>query len=131
MFPEIDKLCESPRRKYVDGLPQANSFRFGHNFSKVFLTTGRDSELRATKTDQRTKNIQKFTRDQFAQETELEVGLIVSFSDAQGAELPGVVSRINGAVIEVDFNHPLAGRDVLFEVEILSVDEAQVLGAEL
>ena len=27
-----------------------------------------------------------------------------------------------GDVIEVDFNHPLAGRDIVFDVEIVSVD---------
>ena len=67
-------------------------------------------------------NIQTFKRDQFDSALELEEGLVLSFADAQNDELPGVVERIEGDVITVDFNHPLAGKEIDFEVEIISVD---------
>lgn len=66
-------------------------------------------------------NVQRMPRSSFAPDITLEEGLIVSFADAQKSELPGVVSRIDGEMIEVDFNHPLAGRELTFEVEILDV----------
>lgn len=47
---------------------------------------------------------------------------MISFADANGAELPGVLSDIGEETVEVDFNHPLAGHTIKFEVEIISVE---------
>jgi FKBP-type peptidyl-prolyl cis-trans isomerase SlpA len=47
----------------------------------------------------------------------------MSFSDKQDAELPGVITKIQGESIEIDFNHPLAGKDIIFDVEILTVEQ--------
>lgn len=66
-------------------------------------------------------NVQSFKRDQFGEEIELEIGLMLSFADAQNTELPGVVKSFDDETVEVDFNHPLAGKEIEFEVEILSV----------
>ena len=65
-------------------------------------------------------NIQLFSRSQFSG-IALEIGTVVSFSDAAKAELPGVVKSIQGDRIEVDFNHPLAGKSLRFEVKIVEV----------
>jgi FKBP-type peptidyl-prolyl cis-trans isomerase SlpA len=71
-------------------------------------------------------NIQEIARGQFAADVQLEEGLVLSFADAQKTELPGVVKRFNDEVVVVDFNHPLAGRDILFDVAILKIEPAQV-----
>ena len=42
--------------------------------------------------------------------------------DAVGGELPGVVRTVGEDTVEVDFNHPLAGRELSFDVTILSVE---------
>ncbi len=70
-------------------------------------------------------NIQRIPRDQFDPEVELAEGLVLSFQDKAKSELPGVVSLIEDRMVTVDFNHPLAGRDLEFEVEILSVAPAE------
>ncbi len=67
------------------------------------------------------ENIQRIKRSAFAPDISLEPGLVVSFSDAQNTELPGVVKGVENELVEVDFNHPLAGRDLIFEVQILDV----------
>jgi len=51
----------------------------------------------------------------------LEPGLIVSFASPEG-ELPGVVLELTGDRVKVDFNHPLAGRRITFDVSILGVE---------
>jgi FKBP-type peptidyl-prolyl cis-trans isomerase SlpA len=51
---------------------------------------------------------------------ELEPGLLVSFAAPDG-ELPGIVRRVFTDTVEVDFNHPLAGRRVVFDVSVLKV----------
>ena len=66
-------------------------------------------------------NVQRIPKDQFDPSVELSEGLVVSFQDKAKSELPGVVSTIDDTMVTVDFNHPLAGRDLEFEVEILSV----------
>jgi FKBP-type peptidyl-prolyl cis-trans isomerase SlpA len=66
-------------------------------------------------------NVQRFARSVFAPDMELREGLVVSFADAAKAELPGVVSGFDGDEVLVDFNHPLAGRQIVFEVKILDV----------
>jgi FKBP-type peptidyl-prolyl cis-trans isomerase SlpA len=71
-------------------------------------------------------NVQEIPRRQFDAGLQLQEGLILSFADAQKTELPGVVKRFNDEVVTVDFNHPLAGRDLVFEVAILTIEPAQV-----
>lgn len=71
-------------------------------------------------------NIQEIARSQFAPDLELSEGLMLSFADAQKTELPGVVQSFDEEVVVVDFNHPLAGRDILFEVAILKIEPVQV-----
>ncbi len=70
-------------------------------------------------------NIQEIPRDQF-DDLELKEGLMIAFADAQNSETPGVVAAFNDEVVTIDFNHPLAGHDLLFEVEILDVQPAQI-----
>lgn len=69
-------------------------------------------------------NIQQIQRDRFDNSMELAEGLVLSFEDASGGELPGVVTEFNEKTVTVDFNHPLAGRDIIFDVEILDVKPA-------
>ncbi len=71
-------------------------------------------------------NVQDIPRDQFGVEIELEKGLVLSFADAQKTELPGVVRDFDDQRVVVDFNHPLAGKDIVFDVEILQVEPVQV-----
>ena len=69
-------------------------------------------------------NIQTMKRSEFAADMELEVGMVVSFADANQAELPGVIKTVEDNLVQVDFNHPLAGKELKFQVEILEVNEA-------
>ncbi|VUD68273.1 FKBP-type 16 kDa peptidyl-prolyl cis-trans isomerase [Thalassocella blandensis] len=66
-------------------------------------------------------NIQTMRRHQFEDSIELAEGLVVSFKDAAGAELPGVIMSFDDDEVTVDFNHPLSGKTIIFHVEIISV----------
>ncbi|MBZ9558941.1 MULTISPECIES: FKBP-type peptidyl-prolyl cis-trans isomerase [Modicisalibacter] len=70
------------------------------------------------------QNVQSIPRDSFENIDELEEGLVMSFADAAGGELPGVIAEIGDKRVEVDFNHPLAGRTLTFEVEVIDVRPA-------
>lgn len=69
-------------------------------------------------------NIQEVPRDSFDASIELSEGLLVSFADANNKEMPGVVQSFDDENVVVDFNHPLAGRNLVFDVEIISVEPA-------
>lgn len=66
------------------------------------------------------QNVQVMPRSQFTG-MELSEGLLVIFNDAANTELPGVVKVFDDAQVTIDFNHPLAGKTLSFEVEILEV----------
>lgn len=68
-------------------------------------------------------NVQHFRRDAFAPDIRLAPGVVVNFADASGAEVPGVIVSLDEEDwVSVDFNHPLAGRDLTFEVSIVAVE---------
>ena len=70
-------------------------------------------------------NVQLINRARFTQmdgEQPLEEGLVVSFQAPDG-ELPGVVVAVFDDTVKVDFNHPLSGSDIIFDVSILSVED--------
>ncbi len=66
------------------------------------------------------QNVQVIPRSQF-QDMELSEGLLVIFNDAANTELPGVVKAFDDTQVTVDFNHPLAGKTLTFDVEIIEV----------
>ena len=69
------------------------------------------------------QNVQVMPRSQF-EGMELSEGLLVIFNDAANAELPGVVKAFDEQQVTIDFNHPLAGKTLSFDVEIIEVRPA-------
>jgi FKBP-type peptidyl-prolyl cis-trans isomerase SlpA len=51
-----------------------------------------------------------------------EVGQIMSFALGEIGETMGIIREIDGDEVVVDFNHPLAGHEVVFRVQILAVE---------
>lgn len=61
-------------------------------------------------------------RDDFGDtDLEFEVGQVVEFEAPNGEEVVGTVVLVEDDHIDVDFNHPLAGRTIQFDVDILEV----------
>ncbi len=71
------------------------------------------------------ENIHRVPRGRFSQDMDLSPGAMVAFADANGQEVPGVVQSADDSEVVVDFNHPLAGRDLVFAVKIISVEAVQ------
>ena len=66
------------------------------------------------------QNVQVMPRNQF-EGMELSEGLLIIFNDAANAELPGIVKEFDDNQVTIDFNHPLAGKTLTFDVEIIEV----------
>lgn len=71
-------------------------------------------------------NVQRLPRQQFEDDVELEIGLVFSFADASGGELPGMIIAFDDDEVTVDFNHPLSGRTILFDVQVHRVEPAEL-----
>lgn len=65
---------------------------------------------------------QRLPRADFPPELELQPGQVIGFTTPGGQEVPGWVQEVNDTEVVVDFSHPLMGRDLVFDVEILSVE---------
>jgi FKBP-type peptidyl-prolyl cis-trans isomerase SlpA len=68
-------------------------------------------------------NVQRMPRNSFEENLELKHGLVMSFSDANKNELPGIIKSVYDDHVDVDFNHPLAGKILGFHVHILNLEE--------
>lgn len=66
-------------------------------------------------------NIYYVDRSRFSLEAPAQVGMIIGFAMPDGSELPGLVREVVGDSVTIDFNHPLAGQTLTFNVEIVQV----------
>ncbi len=46
---------------------------------------------------------------------------LIEFASPAGAKFTGIVREMDSAAVLVDFNHPLAGKHVRFEVELIGI----------
>ncbi len=67
-------------------------------------------------------NVHSMPRSEFPADMALQEGAVVEFTTPGGAAVPGTVLELAEDSVMVDFNHPLAGRQLTFEVEILEVN---------
>jgi len=67
--------------------------------------------------------VQVVPKSQFPADLKLEKGMQLMAQGPQGA-IPVVIADVMEEEIKVDFNHPLAGKDLVFEVEVTDVREA-------
>ena len=66
--------------------------------------------------------IHTLPRSTFPSELGVEAGQVIGFTTPAGQEIPGQVLSVTDTEVTVDFCHPLAGHDLVFEVEILTVE---------
>ena len=65
--------------------------------------------------------IVEFPRDQFPATIEPEVGMQLNMTSGNGDAFPVVVAEVKDDVIVLDANHPLAGKDLTFDLELVNI----------
>jgi FKBP-type peptidyl-prolyl cis-trans isomerase SlpA len=75
------------------------------------------------------ENVQKFDTVKFEQRPQL--GQMIEFEDKAKSSLFGVVKTVGDDITEIDFNHPLAGKNITFAVEIFKVTPKGQQGIKL
>jgi len=60
-------------------------------------------------------------KERFPQEMEIEIGMPLMMSDGQGQNLQVAVTSIQETSVTLDANHPLAGKDLIFDLELVEI----------
>jgi FKBP-type peptidyl-prolyl cis-trans isomerase SlpA len=68
--------------------------------------------------------VQSLSRTEFPSDAALQAGHGVEFPLPNGEILVGTILQADAATVQVDFNHPLAGLPIEFEVELLTAERA-------
>jgi FKBP-type peptidyl-prolyl cis-trans isomerase SlpA len=65
--------------------------------------------------------VQRLARADLPVDGDIEISTMIEFSGPDGMHITGQVCELDADSALIDFNHPLAGRDVRFEVEIVGI----------
>ena len=66
-------------------------------------------------------NIHYMDISKFSEEAPAKVGNIITFTQPGNVELPGMIREVSGTSVTIDFNHPLAGQEVTFVIDIIEI----------
>ena len=65
--------------------------------------------------------VQQVSKESFPEDFQFETGLVIEGS-VQDQPVRGIISEVADDFVVVDFNHPMAGRDLNFDIELVQVD---------
>ncbi len=63
----------------------------------------------------------EYPKSQFPEHIELEVGTQLAMSSASGQQFQVKIAEIKDDVVVLDANHPLAGEDLTFDLELVEI----------
>ena len=64
----------------------------------------------------------EFPKDKFPPDMELEIGASLMMSNGGGQQFPVVINEIKDDIVVLDANHPLAGQDLIFDIELVDIE---------
>jgi peptidylprolyl isomerase len=65
--------------------------------------------------------IQQVPRIHLPQDMEPQVGQTLVATDETGHQIHVIVTEVNDQMVTLDANHPLAGEDLIFEIELVEI----------
>ncbi len=65
--------------------------------------------------------IVEFPKEKFPKDMELELGMQLMMNNGADQQFPVVVTQIKEEVVVLDANHPLAGQDLVFDIELVEI----------
>jgi len=65
--------------------------------------------------------IMEFPRDRFPADMVPEVGMQLNMSNNAGQNFPVVIVEVGDEAVLLDANHPLAGQDLTFDLELMEI----------
>jgi len=61
-------------------------------------------------------------KDRFPADMEIEMGMPLVMSDGQGQQFQVTIVEIKETAVMLDANHPLAGQDLTFDLELVEIE---------
>ncbi len=74
--------------------------------------------------------VMELDRDQIPEDVEPEVGQQLQLRLENGQTVPVLITALGEDTVTIDANHPLAGRTLIFEIELIEVTENGTGGGE-
>ena len=71
--------------------------------------------------------IMEFSRDRFPEDMVPEIGMQLNMSNGAGQNFPVVIREIEETTVLLDANHPLAGEELVFDLELIEIVGAKSL----
>jgi peptidylprolyl isomerase len=68
--------------------------------------------------------VRQIPRTQFPKDLALKIGERYKVNTGQGGSIVLMITAMTDTMVTVDFNHPLAGKDLTFEVTIVKIRDA-------
>lgn len=65
--------------------------------------------------------IMEYPISEFPEDMNPQVGMELQMGDNAGNVFPVVIKEVQGDVVVLDANHPLAGHDLIFDIELVSI----------
>ena len=69
----------------------------------------------------REEMMMEYPKSDFPADMQPVVGLELHMSDNTGNVFPVVIADVKGDIVILDANHPLAGQDLIFDLELVSI----------
>ena len=63
----------------------------------------------------------EFPKDRFPNDMKIEQGMQLMMSDSSGQNIPVIVTEIKENSVILDANHPLAGEELVFDIELVEI----------
>jgi peptidylprolyl isomerase len=60
-------------------------------------------------------------KERFPADMQIEVGMPLMMSDQQGHQMQVIITEIKETSVVLDANHPLAGKDLIFDLELVEI----------
>jgi len=60
-------------------------------------------------------------KESFPNDFPFEKGAFIPLTNAEGGQFVGRLDEVNDKSVRVDLNHPMAGKDLKFDIEVLSI----------
>jgi FKBP-type peptidyl-prolyl cis-trans isomerase SlyD len=68
--------------------------------------------------------VQIVGKENFPEDFVLEAGMEYMASNPDGVKMPFIIRSVEEKTVTIDFNHPLAGKSLNFDLELLDVRDA-------
>jgi FKBP-type peptidyl-prolyl cis-trans isomerase 2 len=65
--------------------------------------------------------VMEFPIDRFPQDMKPEVGMQLTMTNESGQNFPVVIAEVKDDTVLLDGNHPLAGEDLVFDLELVEI----------